>query len=374
MKVLMVSKALVRGTYQRKLEEIARAGDVDLTAVAPPAWREGKASIAMEREFTRGYRLAVTPIALNGHYHVHFYPRLAPLLRAVRPDVVHVDEEPYNLATVLALRAARSVGARRLFFAWQNLNRRLPLPFALIEQASYRLANGAIAGVGDAKSVLREKGFRGPIWVIPQFGVDADLFRPASSPPDEFVVGFVGRLVPEKGVDLLLRACATLSRPWRLRLVGAGQERAALERLARDLDVADRVAFLGDVPSIEIPEILRGLSVLVLPSRSRPNWREQFGRALVEAMACAVPVVGASSGEIPRVIGDAGLTFPEGDWAVLADQLARLQDDAGGRSELGARARARVLSHFTHARIAEETVAAYRHDRDEFVRHFLDYV
>jgi len=80
----------------------------------------------------------------------------------------------------------------------------------------------------------------------------------------------------------------------------------------------------------------------------------------VEAMACAVPVVGSTSGEIPRVIGDAGLTFPEGDWAALADQLARLQDDADRRAELGVRARTRVLSHFTHARIAEETVAVYR--------------
>src|SRR5438105_14189342 len=127
----MVSKAVVRGTYQRKLEEIARGG-VDLTVVAPPAWREGKNVIALERSFTRGYELVVSPIVFNGHYHLHFYPWLGELLHARRPDLVHVDEEPYNLATLLAMRQAREVGARRLFFTWQNILRDLPLPFRFV--------------------------------------------------------------------------------------------------------------------------------------------------------------------------------------------------------------------------------------------------
>jgi len=98
----------------------------------------------------------------------------------------------------------------------------------------------------------------------------------------------------------------------------------------------------------------------VLPSRTSSHWVEQFGRVLIEAMACGVAVVGSDSGEIPHVIGDAGLIFPEGDVAALRKQLARLQGNQALRRELGARGRARVMAHYTQAQVARDTVAFYR--------------
>jgi quercetin dioxygenase-like cupin family protein len=92
-----------------------------------------------------------------------------------------------------------------------------------------------------------------------------------------------------------------------------------------------------------VPSRLAQLDALVLPSLTRPNWKEQFGRVLVEAMACGVPVVGSDSGEIPRVIGQAGLSFPEGDAGALRASLAELMGSERRRAELGARGRIRVL-------------------------------
>jgi glycosyltransferase involved in cell wall biosynthesis len=112
---------------------------------------------------------------------------------------------------------------------------------------------------------------------------------------------------------------------------------------------------------VEMPARPRALDALVLPSLTRPNWKEQFGRVLVEAMACGVPVVGSDSGEIPHVVGEAGLIFPEGDVEALRDRLARLAADARFRADLAARGRARVLAHYTQARIAEATCAVYQH-------------
>jgi glycosyltransferase involved in cell wall biosynthesis len=100
--------------------------------------------------------------------------------------------------------------------------------------------------------------------------------------------------------------------------------------------------------------------VLALPSLTTTSWKEQFGRVLQEAMACGIPVVGSDSGEIPHVIGDAGLVTPEGDAAALRDALRRLMDDAHLRHDLGHRGRARVLERFTHARVAAATVEVYR--------------
>ncbi|MDW7992018.1 MAG: glycosyltransferase family 4 protein [Anaerolineae bacterium] len=360
MRVLLVSKACVVGIYQRKLEEIARLG-VTLWAVVPPYWKDERGVLPLERAHTQGYELVVETMALNGHFHLHFYPHLARRIREFRPDIVHLDEEPYNLATFHGMVLARRAGCRTLWFSWQNLRRRYPPPFSFFERYCLRHADGAIVGSETAARVWRAKGYRGPLAIIPQFGVDPQLFVPSprSHVREEFVVGFAGRLVQEKGVDLLLEALRGLPDA-RLEILGSGPLRAALEEHAAAMGLTGRVAFLGTLPSTQIVEFYHRLDVLVLPSRSRPNWTEQFGRVLVEAMACSVPVVGSTCGEIPHVIGDAGLLFPEGDAEALREALRQLQADPALRLELGRRGRERVLARYTHARVAAQTVEMYR--------------
>jgi glycosyltransferase involved in cell wall biosynthesis len=362
MKVLMISKACLVGAYQCKLEAIAAHPGVELTVVVPPEWRDERGVLRLEREHTQGYDLVVEPLRFNGNFHLHYYPGLAARMQAVRPDLVHIDEEPYNFATFHALRLARRLHARALFFSWQNLLRRYPFPFNLMERAVLRAADLAIAGNHEAVGVWRMKGYRGPMEVIPQFGVDPEMFTPGPARPADapFTVGYAGRLVEEKGIDLLLQAAAWLEPPYKIALLGAGPARAGLERKAAALNIAEQVTFLGWQASSQIPDFLHGLDVLVVPSRSRPNWKEQFGRVLVEAMACGVPVVGSTCGEIPNVIGEAGLIFPEEDVGTLAEQLRRLQGDPALRADLAERGRARVLARYTQAQIAGQTVAAYR--------------
>ncbi|MFN8490360.1 MAG: glycosyltransferase [Caldilineaceae bacterium] len=358
----MVSKALVVGAYQRKAEEIARLG-VDLTVFVPPAWQDRRGRQVVEWQHTAGYSLRVIPIQFNGNFHLHFYPTLARELAKLTPQIVHLDEEPYNVATWLGLRAAQHVGAQATFFTWQNLYRRYPPPFRWLEQANYRRAPLAIAGNQAAGEVLRRKGYQGTVAVIPQFGVDPAIFSPlpiAGPRLGALQIGYAGGLLPEKGVDLLLRACAGLRGDWQLQVAGEGSERTRLQQLAVQLQMADRVRLGNRLTSAQMPDFYRTLDVLVLPSRTLPNWKEQFGRVLSEAMACGVAVVGSDSGEIPNVIGAAGLIFPEDDEAALRQQLQSLLDEPSERQRLSEAGRQRVLDCYTMARIAQQTVEVYQ--------------
>src|SRR5262249_48519658 len=131
-------------------------------------------------------------------------------------------------------------------------------------------------------------------------------------------------------------------------------------RRAAQLGLSDRITWEHGVPSTEVPDRLRTFSVLVQPSLTRRHWKEQFGRAVMEAMACGIAVIGSTSAEIPNVIGDAGLVVPEADPRALQEAIARLLGDHQLRQEMARRGRARVLACYTNARIADQTLAAYR--------------
>ncbi|MCS7055502.1 MAG: glycosyltransferase [Thermoflexales bacterium] len=360
MRVTLISKALVVGAYQRKCELIAAHPEVALTVLVPPAWGDQP----LERAHINGYALRVIPIRFNGNFHLHYYPTLPRALAQTQPDIVHIDEEPYNLATWLALRAAKALRPtpRALFFSWQNIRRRYPPPFSWMERDVLRRSDAAVAGSQAARAVWQAKGFTRPIHVIPQFGVDEDIFAPAKARGDHsaFVIGYAGRLVREKGVDVLIRAFARLPSSARLVIAGAGSELPALRALAEQVQVAGRVEFRPPLPSTRMPEFYRALDAFVLPSRTLPHWKEQFGRVLIEAMACGTPVIASRCGEAPNVVGDAGLTFAEEDDEALAEHLMTLLAQPHLRAELSRRGRARVLACFTMRHIADRTAEVYR--------------
>jgi len=363
-RVLMLSKACIVGAYQRKLEELAaRAPEMALMVAVPSSWKDKGGVTRLELAHTRGYRMEVLPLAFNGQFHLHFYPTLGGLIREFRPDIVHIDEEPYNLATYLANRQAQHCGAKTLWFSWQNLLRSYPAPFNWIEQYNLRHIDYAIAGSAAAAEVWRRKGYAGPLAVIPQFGVDPDIFLPVehAAPPDHTPhIAYAGRLVPEKGLDLLLEALSGLKGSWRATIQGNGPAEARLRALVEHYNLTARVTFSLPVPSVDMPAFYQGLDVLVLPSRTQENWTEQFGRVLVEAMACGVPVVGSAAGEIPHVIGDAGIVFPENDVQALRAALVRLIHNQALRRDLGARGRARVLAEYTQQHVAQQTIQVYQ--------------
>jgi glycosyltransferase involved in cell wall biosynthesis len=362
-KVLMISKALVVGAYHKKLEALARLG-VSMHLVVPEKWGNRKAEICQSDL----YDIHQLPVVFTGRNHFHFYLHLARLIDSIRPHVIHVDEESYSTVTFHAMRLAAARNIPALFFNWQNIFKSFPWPFSSMERYTIANASAGIAGTDEARNVLMRKGCRIPIVVIPQFGVDTAVFSPRPQPKlrerivgaaESFVVGFAGRFVPEKGIDDLINVCSQLPPTVHLVLIGEGPMEKEFDRRASARGMSSRIHIARSVRSTEMPEYLNILDCLVLPSRTQRNWKEQFGRVLIEAMACEVAVVGSSSGEIPNVIGDAGAVFPEGDCTRLRELLADLMINHSKRMELGQAGRQRVQENYTQQIIADDTLEVY---------------
>jgi len=350
MRVAILSKALVHHAYHAKLEELVEMG-VEVFAIVPHRFGHERLGTAPPHSF----ELIRKRLFLHGSYHVSFYSGLGRTLRRIDPDIVHVEEEPYNLAAVQALAASPT--SHNVIFAWQNISKTYPFPFSAFQRKALAKCEMAIAGSQSAAQVLRDANFGGPVEVFPQFGVDPSVYRPRRRVrAGDLRIGFLGRLVAEKGVDLLVEAARGL--PVRVVVYGDGPERSALSAQGSQAGVP--LQLHGGTGSQQVPQAVADLDVLVLPSRSTSRWREQFGRALIEAMACEVPVIGSTCGEIPEVIGDAGLVFSEGDVGDLRAKLERLVGSRALREELGGRGRQRVLEHFTQRRIAERTYRTYQ--------------
>lgn len=369
MRVLMISyTSLLQRAYRKKCDEICRQGDVDLTVLTPFYWKEwwspgGKVEFEAGAE-DEAYRCVQAPIVFSGNGHLAFFRRgMGALLSDVRPDIIDIEREPWCWASAQALRnlRRRCPEARMIFHASQSLMKWYPPPFRWIEQAVFRRAECALARSETAAGILRARGFSGNIRVVPH-GVDTERFAPA---PDrdhacEPVIGYVGALTRHKGVDVLIQALALLPSEIHCLILGDGPEKPKLEDLASRLGVASRIEFVGTVSHRDIPGYLRRMSVFVLPTRSLPGWEERFGRVLLEAMATGLPVVGSNCGEIPSVIGDGGVVFPEQD----PDGLARAVEGILNRPEearaLGVRARQRVESKYSWSVVARQTLEAYR--------------
>jgi glycosyltransferase involved in cell wall biosynthesis len=363
MHVLMISKALDVGSYHKKLEEMVRLG-IALDVVIPERWGNQKAEIIRGN----GYEIHTLHTVFSGKNHFHYYPALPALIKKIKPDVIHIDEESYSFITYMVTRQAHALGIPTVFFNWQNINKRYPWPFSAMEHYSLQYANAGITGNKEAKDVLLEKKCSIPLYIIPQFGVDSKMFsknnqsvlrKSIVGKAGSFVAGFSGRLVEEKGIGDLLKAFSELPANAHLVLIGGGPLREDLFRQAFSFGMEKRFHVIDTVRSTEMPKYLNILDCLVLPSRTKKNWKEQFGRVLIEAMACEVPVIGSSSGEIPNVIGKAGYVFPEGNIPALQDILTELMNDGTLRVKMGKAGRRRVLENYTQKKIAEDTINVY---------------
>jgi glycosyltransferase involved in cell wall biosynthesis len=365
----VISHACVLPANQRVWARVAALDrGIHLRLIAPHRWKSSLHGPLDFRPLPELFNQATgVRVYWSGNHHLHTYSELGPALTVEAPDIVFLDEDPHSLVAWQLLGVQAIMSFQTIITLRQNLRKRYPFPFSLIERALFRSTSAAAVTSEECLTVAREKRYRQPATII-YYPIDVEAFRPAPPPPGvgerPIRVGYAGRLVPEKGVADLIQAVARVQaqQPVDLIIAGSGPERQRLGALADSLPaLAGRVQW-SEMRHEQMAEWYHSLDLLVLPSRTTRRWKEQFGRVLPEAIASGRPVIGSDSGFIPELIDNTGggLLYPEGDIEALAQTIVKLAGDAALREELAQRGRQRVEELYSLDAIAQKLVDLVR--------------
>lgn len=369
MRVLIVSLSTYTSDENRgKLESLAeQVGSLSvITGDVPTIW--GTASQPSAE--ASSYVLHVLPCRLTWSWATRWLRGFGRAARSTRPDVVHVEAEPWQVASLQALAFAKrnrtpfgihfAEDGMQLHGASGHIRR-------LVMRAVLRSSDYAIGWSEQSAGLARHLAPRVPVFTMPGTGLDASHFATVRPGPAESSrwfgegseglarVAFVGRLVPEKGIYDFMEVCDALAERLDLRaaIAGKGQCEEEVRAWARD---KRWVHFHGVVPRSDVSRCFACADLLLVPSRSVRNWKEQFGKVAVEAMGVGTPVLGYESGALREVVAGGGLLVAEGDVRALVREAERYlllppQSQQADRAEARKRAQ-----DFSSAGLAERLV------------------
>lgn len=386
MRVLLINSMFFNSVYRRCADELGKIDDIELTVLTVKGWEmNGKYREADPLRVASPYHFILGNTFWSGKENRGFY--ISGLLRAfqiAQPEVIYLMEEPFSLFAiqVLTLRAILFPNTPVIFFTWTNLSLRQfdyrpSVWYSNVSRWVLPRMHYGLTANSDGIQVLREENFTAPTKIV-GYGVDTNSFRLVSEDTkvslrrrlgisdEATIIGFIGRMIWMKGLDLLLDSFARLKsnsdKPLILLLVGSGKEETQILSRANEMGLSSSICHIASVAQTEVPPYLALMDILVLPSRRVGMWAEQFGRVLVEAMAARTLVIGSSSGAIPEVIGDAGFVFKENDvddlYQVLS-HVVNLPDIEKSRMLIIGEERA--TKQYSWKRFAEESADAIRY-------------
>lgn len=386
MKILVASHTYIVKLNCEKFRTITQLyPDAEVTIVVPQKWSPGGVQQAkiVETEPWQINNFRVVPIpnfSQNNQGLLTFKSPIINLLKSFKPNIIQVEQgvKSFGYAQLILLNRLLNLQAKNCFFTWWNIPYRSKFPVSVLENFNLKNTDGLVAGNQDAVNILQDHGYQGRYCVLPQLGVDEQLFSPQSQPElatklgiteEEFVIGFVGRFVPEKGILTLIQAVSQLKHlSWKLLLLGRGDLKDTILSEAKKAGISERLILIESVPHDQVPCYINLMNVLVLPSQTNNQfktltsvgWKEQFGHVLIEAMACKVPVIGSDSGEIPNVIGEAGLIFPEQNTDALKKAISQLIEQSELAQNLAHWGYQRVIENYTNTALAKQHYQFYR--------------
>ena len=371
MKILVISSAAIQKSWQKKFEIIANDPSIQITLLLPKFWIENYRKIKVEINSNSIINYVIGKTVWKGFGNRYFFlNKLYSILRTLQPDIIHLEQEPWSLIAFQTVLFRNLVvpRSRIIFRTSRSFDHKLKFRrlTRVIEKYTYQNSDFALPLSQKAAQLLRQRGFKKRMEVIPN-GVDTKLFRKRNGAlmrkslgiDSIFTIGYVGRFIKEKGLDILLKAVSGLSQDFRLLFVGEGPYKKELVHLSNRFGINEKLHLVGTISPDQVPLYLNCMDILVLPSYKSSNWEEFFGRVLIEAMACEVSVIGSDSGEIPNVIGKAGIIFESKSFDSLRKALERIMGNGNIRLDLGKMGRLLVKNCYSWERISAKTKDVY---------------
>jgi glycosyltransferase involved in cell wall biosynthesis len=360
--VLDLDASLKFGTLEEQMLLLARAFREEGGRFVPVFRRASADAETTARFEADGLPMAALDL---GRFRAGTLRRLVGLVRQHRAEVVHWNfypplTQPYLWALTLAAPGLKH------FYTDHN-SRHSDRPAGRARLLKWPLARRYTRVLGVSDFVVDHlRPLRWPGLGRVRHFVNTERFRPDPEgrpalrqrlgAGDRFVGLVVAALIPDKGVDVAIRALAELPDRAVLWVAGDGPERTRLEALAAELGLGDRARFLGIRALVE--PLMQAADCLVVPS----TWHEAAGLVNIEGLACGLPLVATRIGGIPEIVDDGrtGLLFPRGDHRELARHLRRLMDEPELRRSLGEAARASAVAEFSPGRRVAEFLDLYR--------------
>jgi glycosyltransferase involved in cell wall biosynthesis len=357
MRAVVVSPTYIDPATRGKLRALVGLG-CTISVAVPARWAPTARGPVLTAAWGDDGGLRIVPIPVSGERgdQVRWSDSdLHRLFSEFRPDIVQIEAEPATPAAAAASARAEKLGIPATIFSWESIDRRGGMMERWRRQRTLGRARALVAGNRMAARLLGRDRGDVQVAVIPQLGLTPplDIQRPHHA---DLSISFVGRLVPEKGLDVLLRACVKMLGRWKLTVIGSGPEQESLEALAEKLGIASRITWHGPLPAETVRQMWAEIDCLVVPSRTTAAWVETYHATLIEAMGHGVTVIGSDSGALPELIDTAGLVVPEGDPPALTTALQHLADSPRERTRLGREARLRVMEEYVDDAVARRTL------------------
>ncbi len=265
-------------------------------------------------------------------------------LKEIKPDAVWAQEEP-NMPFLYVLLVYYFFSPSRpkiIAAVCENI-----FPFTGLKRfllnILWRRLDGLLAVATASITGVRKGGMPKEVRAVPLVaGCLAPKHVPEPRPltlrssDDDVIFGFVGRMISYKGWRVIIEALLQLPENYKLVMASDGPDREAFTALISEHNLQARVLNLGFLPKDELWALYKAMDCLIVPSLTVPNWTEQFGGVLADAMVTGIPIIGSDSGAIPEVVGPAGTIVPENNPTALAQAMRELAENKSLRLELGA--------------------------------------
>jgi len=371
-KIAIVSHALVVNVNQRRWKRLAEDDKYEVHLLVPKYWEShwfGKdEEVVYEPKEIHDDNFHVHPLATTSvkNWGKYLFKSCDAKFREIRPDLIYIIHEEGiwihhqiylykkffapNAKVIFFSMNARGVPDKRFYHRWMWNNIKKNTDAALVHYP----------GCMDS---LRDGGYKKPIYLQTQIGVDDTLFKPDSATrkqcrkklefENKFVIGYTGRLTVDKGVDDLLSIFPLDGIDWALLLIGNGDMRQEIEVLIKEKGWEDRVHITGSVDQVEVPKYINAMDCFVLGSKTMPHWLDTFPLVTVQAQACGVPVIASDSASLPWQLADTALFFHEGDRKELKKKVLIYAHNPALKNEYTQKGRDRSLRYFCHGGMTE---------------------